>query len=56
LSYISVKGRSKRKSIRVCALFGGNKDNNEEHPEAPEKKVYTGILLASYMRSRTETH
>ncbi|KAJ4748053.1 Nucleoid-associated protein [Rhynchospora pubera] len=32
-------GTSKRKSVRICALFGGNKDKNEENGEAPEKKA-----------------
>lgn len=43
--YVSVRGTNKRKSLRICALVGGNKDKNEENADAPEKKVYTGTLL-----------
>lgn len=45
MPYVSVRGTSKRKSLRICALFGGNNDKNGENADAPEKKVYTGTLL-----------
>ncbi|XP_078163293.1 nucleoid-associated protein At4g30620, chloroplastic-like [Carex rostrata] len=36
---VSVRGTNKRISLRICALFGGNKDKNEENADAPEKKA-----------------